>query len=153
MAKEKEKNAQVASDENIQEVINNLGTVTEEVLKQATEEIAKQQKEKDVEKLKSIVMKMDYIQKATLLSQRRQKRISNRTTKYLKDMTEIIENIKAGKTSIYDFDKESTELKRNFDKEVREIGNDIDASLDKLNEAFPNSWSYRWSGLIPGNRD
>lgn len=153
MAKEKEQAAQAANEENIQDVINNLGTVTEDVLKQATEEIAKRQKEKDVEKLKEIVMKMDFIQKSTLLSQRRQKRISNRTTKYLKDMTALIDDIKAGKVSIYDFEKKSSELKRDFDKEVREIGTDIDESRNKLEEAFPNSWAYRWSSLIPGNRN
>lgn len=151
MAKEKEQAVQTANDENIQDVINNMGTVTEDVLKQATEEIAKQQKEKDVAKLKSIVMKMDFVQKSTLLSQRRQKRVSNRTTKYLKDMTALIDDIKAGKVSIYDFDKKSGELKRDYDKELRDISNDIDESRRKLNDAFPDSWSYRWSGLIPGN--
>lgn len=151
MAKDKEVKAQVASEENIQDVINCMGVVTEDQIKDVQEKIEKARKEKLDEKAKDILLKMDYIQKSTLLSLRRQRRSERKITDYLKAMTAIVDEIKSGKRPVTDFDSELVKLKSNLDKDLREIGNDIDESQNKLNELFPDSWNYRWgtSRFIP----
>lgn len=146
MAKEKEvKNQQVVnSEENIQDVINNMGVVSEEQIKDVQAQIEKARKEKLDAKAKDILLKMDYIQKSTLLSVRRQRRSERKITDYLKSLTTVVDEIKSGKRSVSEFDTEIVKLKKQLDSDLREIGKDIDESQGKLDDLFPNSWSYRW---------
>lgn len=152
MAKDKEVKAQQATnEENIQDVINNMGVVTEEQIKEVQEKIEKARKEKLDEKAKGILLKMEYIQKSTLLSLRRQRRCERKITDYLKAMTAVVDEIKSGKRPVTDFNNELVKLKSDLDKDLREIGRDIDESQNKLDELFPDSWNYRWetSRFIP----
>lgn len=146
MAKDKEvKNQQVVnSEENIQDVINNMGVVSEEQIKDVQAQIEKARKEKLDAKAKDILLKMDYIQKSTLLSVRRQRRSERKITDYLKSLTTVVDEIKSGKRSVSEFDTEIVKLKKQLDSDLREIGKDIDESQAKLDDLFPNSWSYRW---------
>lgn len=145
MAKDKEvKNAQAATEENIQDVINNMGIVSEEQIKDVQAQIEKARKEKLDAKAKDILLKMDYIQKSTLLSLQRQRRSARKIADYLKSMTSVTDEIKAGKRNVVEFDTEIVKLKKQLDSDLREISNDIDASQSKLDDLFPNSWSYRW---------
>lgn len=145
MAKDKEvKNVQAATEENIQDVINNMGVVSEEQIKEVQAQIEKARKEKLDAKAKDILLKMDYIQKSTLLSLQRQRRSARKIADYLKSMTSVTDEIKSGKRPVTEFDTEITKLKKQLDSDLREISNDIDASQTKLDDVFPNSWSYRW---------
>lgn len=144
MAKEEKNKAQVTTEENIQEVINNMGVVSEEQIKDVQAQIEKARKEKLDEKAKDILLKMDYIQKSTLLSLQRQRRSARKIADYLKSMTSVTDEIKSGKRPVTEFDTEIVKLKKQLDSDLRDISNDIDTSQTKLDDLFPNSWSYRW---------
>lgn len=139
-----------ANEENIQEVIKNASIVTEDIVTAAAEDIAKRRKEKLTEELKNIVQKCDYTIKSSVLAVRRSNRINQRNKKYLKDLSALAEDIKSGKKPTTAWDKEAKELKKQLDKDLIEIGKDIDESQNDLDKIFPNSWNWRYSEFIPG---
>lgn len=140
-----------ANEDNIQEVIKNASIVTEDIVTAAAEDIAKRRKEKLTEELKNIVQKCDYTIKSSVLAVRRSNRINQRNKKYLKDLSALAEDIKSGKKPTTAWDKEAKELKKQLDKDLIEIGKDIDESQNDLDKIFPNSWSWRYGEFIPGN--
>ena len=73
MAKEEVKVADITkvSAENIEEVINNGSTVTEDVAKAAAEKIAKQRKEELTERHIDVTLKSEYTRLATYLSMKK----------------------------------------------------------------------------------
>ena len=139
-----------ANEDNIQEVIKNASIVTEDIVTAAAEDIAKRRKEKLTEELKNIVQKCDYTIKSSVLAVRRSNRINQRNKKYLKDLSALAEDIKSGKKPTTAWDKEAKELKKQLDKDLIEIGKDIDESQNDLDKIFPNSWSWRYGEFIPG---
>jgi hypothetical protein len=138
-----------ANEENIQEVIKNASIVTEEIVTAAAEDIAKRRKEKLTEELKNIVQKCDYTIKSSVLAVRRSNRINQRNKKYLKDLSALAEDIKSGKKPTTAWDKEARELKKQLDKDLIEIGKDIDESQRDLDNIFPTSWNWRYGEFIP----
>lgn len=139
-----------ANEDNIQEVIKNASIVTEDIVTAAAEDIAKRRKEKLTEELKNIVQKCDYTIKSSVLAVRRSNRINQRNKKYLKDLSALAEDIKSGKKPTTAWDKEAKELKKQLDKDLIEIGKDIDESQNDLDKIFPNSWNWRYGEFIPG---
>lgn len=139
-----------ANEENIQEVIKNASIVTEDIVTAAAEDIAKRRKEKLTEELKNIVQKCDYTIKSSVLAVRRSNRINQRNKKYLKDLSALAEDIKSGKKPTTAWDKEAKELKKQLDKDLIEIGKDIDESQHELDNIFPSSWTWRYGEFIPG---
>lgn len=154
MAKENKENKNVVetTSENIQEVINNASVITDDIAKAAAQKIADRRKEKLTEQLVDVTQKMEYTKQATLLSLRQQRRREKKISEYLKNLTALSEEISSGKKPVSDWDKEASALKSQLDKDVREIDADISESRNKLDDIFPNSWSYRYNSLIPGNR-
>lgn len=149
---EKEKKATIFNDvteENIGEVIKNASTVTPEIATAAADEIAKRRKEQLTQELKEVVQKCDYTIKSSVLAVRRSNRVNNRNKKYLKDLSALADEIKDGKRPVSDWDKESMALKKQLDKDLIEIGNEIDELQEQLNKIFPSSWYYRFNDLIP----
>ena len=149
---EKEKRATIFNDvteENISDVIKNASTVTEEIASAAAEEIAKRRKEQLTQELKEVVQKCDYTIKSSVLAVRRSNRVNNCNKKYLKDLSALADEIKSGKRPVSDWEKESMALKKQLDKDLIEIGNEIDELQEQLNKIFPSSWYYRFNNLIP----
>lgn len=140
-----------ANEDNIQEVIKNASIVTEDIVTAVAEDIAKRRKEKLTEELKNIVQKCDYTIKSSVLAVRRSNRINQRNKKYLKDLSALAEDIKSGKKPTTAWDKEARELKKQLDKDLIEIGKDIDESQRDLDNIFPTSWNWRYGEFIPGN--
>lgn len=152
MAKETTTNIfESANEENIQDAIKNASVVNEEIVKAAAEDIAKRRKEKLTEELKLVVQKCEYTEKSIALSLRRSNRVNQRTKQYMKDIHALAEDIKSGKKNIPSWDTEAKELKKQFDKDIIEIGRDIDQSSRELSDIFPDSWSWRFGDLIPRN--
>lgn len=139
-----------ANEENIQDLIKNASIVTDEIVTAAAEDIAKRRKEKLTEELKQIVQKCDYTIKSSVLAVRRSNRYNQRNKKYLKDLSALAEDIKSGKKPTTAWDKEARELKRQLDKDLIEIGKDIDESQRDLDKIFPESWTWRFDEFIPG---
>lgn len=139
--------------ENIQEVISNSSKVTEDIATKAAEKIAERRKEKLTNDLIEVVQKCEYTVSAAVLQVRRSNRTNQRIKSYLKSLSELAEDVKSGKKPVTAWDKEAREMKKQFDKDLIEIGRSIDESLCELNEIFPNSWQWRYGGLVPGNRN
>lgn len=136
-------------EENIQDIIKQSSVVTDEIATAAAEEIAKKRKEKLTEELKKVVQKCEYTVSSGVLSVRRSNRVNKRKKQYLKDISALAEDIKSGKKPVSAWDKEATELKKQFDKDLTEIGKDIDQSQKDLDNLFPESWTWRYSEFVP----
>ena len=139
--------------ENIQEVISNSSKVTEDIATKAAEKIAERRKEKLTNDLIEVVQKCEYTVSAAVLQVRRSNRTNQRIKSYLKSLSELAEDVKSGKKPVTAWDKEAREMKKQFDKDLIEIGKSIDESMRELNEIFTNSWQWRYGELVPGNRN
>lgn len=135
--------------DDIQESISKANRVTDEVVKKAAEKIAERRKEKLTNELINVVQECEYTEKSAALQLRRSNRVNQRMKTYMKDLHNLAEEVKSGKKPVTAWNDEAPALKKQFDKDLIEIDKDIDKSQSELNEIFPNSWSYRWSSLIP----
>lgn len=138
--------------ENIQDVIANSSKVTDEIAEAAAQKIADRRKEKLTQDLIEVVQKCEFTVSSAVLQVRRSNRTNQRIKQYLKDLAALKEEIVSGKKAVSAWQEEALALKKQYDKDLIEIGNSIDKSLNDLQELFPNSWSWRYSELIPGNR-
>lgn len=138
--------------ENIQDVIANSSKVTDEIAEAAAQKIAEKRKEKLTQDLIDVVQKCEFTVSSAVLQVRRSNRTNQRIKQYLKDLAALKEEIVSGKKAVSAWQEEALALKKQYDKDLIEIGNSIDKSLNDLQELFPNSWSWRYNELIPGNR-
>lgn len=135
--------------ENIQDVIANSSKVTEEIAEEAAKKIAERRKEKLTKDLVAVVQKSEYTVSSAVLQVRRSNRTNQRIKQYLKDLAALKEEIVSGKKPISAWKEETYNLKKQYDKDLIEIGKDIDKSLNELNELFPDSWQWRYDDLVP----
>lgn len=136
--------------ENIQDVIANSSKVTEEIAEEAAKKIAERRKEKLTRDLVNVVQKSEYTVSSAVLQVRRSNRTNQRIKQYLKDLAVLKEDVVNGKKPVSAWEEEARNLKKQYDKDLIEIGKDIDKSLSELNELFPNSWNWRYNELVPG---
>lgn len=138
--------------ENVQDVIANSSKITEEIAEAAAQKIADKRKEKLTQDLIEVVQKCEYTISSAVLQVRRSNRTNQRIKQYLKDLAALKKEIVSGEKAVSAWQDEALALKKQYDKDLIEIGNSIDKSLNDLQELFPNSWSWRYNELIPGNR-
>lgn len=136
--------------ENIQDVIANSSKVTEEIAEEAAKKIAERRKEKLTRDLVNVVQKSEYTVSSAVLQVRRSNRTNQRIKQYLKDLAALKEDVVNGNKPVSAWEEEARNLKKQYDKDLIEIGKDIDKSLSELNELFPDSWSWRYNELVPG---
>ena len=136
--------------ENIQDVIANSSKVTEEIAEEAAKKIAERRKEKLTRDLVNVVQKSEYTVSSAVLQVRRSNRTNQRIKQYLKDLAALKEDVVNGKKPVSAWEEEARNLKKQYDKDLIEIGKDIDKSLGGLNELFPDSWNWRYNELVPG---
>lgn len=136
--------------ENIQDVIANSSKVTEEIAEEAAKKIAERRKEKLTRALVNVVQKSEYTVSSAVLQVRRSNRTNQRIKQYLKDLAALKEDVVNGKKPVSAWEEEARNLKKQYDKDLIEIGKDIDKSLSELNELFPDSWNWRYNELVPG---
>lgn len=137
------------NDENIQDVIAKAGKVDEDIVKAAAEKIATRRKEQVTQELIEIVQKCEYTQMSTHISYKRSNKTNKKIKEYLKDLTDLKKSITEGGAPVSDWDKKAPALKQKLDKDLVEIGKEMDGLQRDLDELFPNSWSYRYNSLIP----
>lgn len=152
MAENKKTNilTQDVDGDNIQDVIANSSKVTEDIATQAAEKIAERRKEKLTNELVAVVQKCEFTVSSAVLQVRRSNRTNQRIKSYLKDLSALAEDIKSGKKPVSAWDKEAREMKKQYDKDLIEIGKSIDESQKDLRELFPDSWTWRFDELVPG---
>lgn len=138
--------------ENIQDVITNSTKITDEIAMEAAEKIAKRRKEKLTNELIEVVQKCEYTISSAVLQVRRSNRTNQRIKTYLKDLAAIAEEIKSGKKPVSTWDKEARELKKQYDKDLMDIGRSIDESCRELDDLFPNAWNIRYSEFVPNRQ-
>lgn len=136
--------------ENIQDVIANSSKVTEEIAEEAAKKIAERRKEKLTRDLVNVVQKSEYTVSSAVLQVRRSNRTNQRIKQYLKDLAVLKEDVVNGNKPVSAWEEEARSLKKQYDKDLIEIGKDIDKSLSELNELFPDSWNWRYNELVPG---
>lgn len=136
--------------ENIQDVIANSSKVTEEIAEEAAKKIAERRKEKLTRDLVNVVQKSEYTVSSAVLQVRRSNRTNQRIKQYLKDLAALKEDVVNGKKPVSAWEEEARNLKKQYDKDLIEIGKDIDKSLGELNGLFPDSWNWRYNELVPG---
>lgn len=136
--------------ENIQDVIANSSKVTEEIAEEAAKKIAERRKEKLTRDLVNVVQKSEYTVSSAVLQVRRSNRTNQRIKQYLKDLAALKEDVVNGKKPVSAWEEEARNLKKQYDKDLIEIGKDIDKSLSELIELFPDSWNWRYNELVPG---
>ena len=136
--------------ENIQDVIANSSKVTEEIAEEAAKKIAERRKEKLTRDLVNVVQKSEYTVSSAVLQVRRSNRTNQRIKQYLKDLAALKEDVVNGKKPVSAWEEEARNLKKQYDKDLIEIGKDIDKSLGELNELFPDAWNWRYNELVPG---
>lgn len=136
--------------ENIQDVIANSSKVTEEIAEEAAKKIAERRKEKLTRDLVNVVQKSEYTVSSAVLQVRRSNRTNQRIKQYLKDLVALKEDVVNGKKPVSAWEEEARNLKKQYDKDLIEIGKDTDKSLGELNELFLDSWNWRYNELVPG---
>ena len=136
--------------ENIQDVIANSSKVTEEIAEEAAKKIADRRKEKLTRDLVNVVQKSEYTVSSAVLQVRRSNRTNQRIKQYLKDLAALKEDVVNGKKPVSAWEEEARNLKKQYDKDLIEIGKDIDKSQKELDDLFPDSWSWRYNELVPG---
>lgn len=136
--------------ENIQDVIANSSKVTEEIAEEAAKKIAERRKEKLTRDLVNVVQKSEYTVSSAVLQVRRSNRTNQRIKQYLKDLAALKEDVVNGNKPVSAWEEVARNLKKQYDKDLIEIGKDIDKSLGELNELFPDSWNWRYNELVPG---
>lgn len=136
--------------ENIQDVIANSSKVTEEIAEEAAKKIADRRKEKLTRDLVNVVQKSEYTVSSAVLQVRRSNRTNQRIKQYLKDLAALKEDVVNGKKPVSAWEEEARNLKKQYDKDLIEIGKDVDKSQKELDDLFPDSWSWRYNELVPG---
>ena len=136
--------------ENIQDVIANSSKATEEIAEEAAKKIADRRKEKLTRDLVNVVQKSEYTVSSAVLQVRRSNRTNQRIKQYLKDLAALKEDVVNGKKPVSAWEEEARNLKKQYDKDLIEIGKDIDKSQKELDDLFPDSWSWRYNELVPG---
>lgn len=151
MAEDKKMNilTQDIDGDNIQDVISNSSKVTDEIATKAAEKIAERRKEQLTKELIDVVQRCEFTVSTAVLQVRRSNRTNQRIKQYLKDLSALAEDIKSGKKPTTAWESEALSLKKEYDKDLIAIGDSIDKSQRELNTLFPESWSYRFSKLIP----
>lgn len=129
--------------DNIQDVISNSTKVTYEIAIEAAKKVAKRRKEKLTDDLIAVVQKCEYTVSSAVLQVRRSNRTNQRIKSYLKELSALAEDIKSGKKPVSAWDIEARELKKQYVKDLIEIGRSIEESQKELAEQFSDSWSWQ----------
>lgn len=147
MAKEEKKSIDIVnvSMENIEEVINNGATVTQETAEAAAKKIAEKRKEEMTERLITATLKSEYTRKASYLSMKKTDKELSIKKNYLVKFSEKDDKLRNGGITIEDYGKECAELHKEANNLIREVGKWYEAQLEKLYNQYPEarySWRY-----------
>ena len=151
MTKEEAKVADITkvSAENIEEVINNGSTVTEDIAKAAAEKIAKQRKEELTERHIDVTLKSEYTRLATYLSMKKTDKEKEVKLNYLKKFSEKDDKLRNGGITIEDYLKDCKELYKEANNLLREVDKWYQEQQNKLLNQYPKArYDWRWDGQL-----
>lgn len=122
-----------------------------DVAKQAAEEIAKKNKERRVEEMKSCLMEADYVKQHGLLSLRKARDEEKANKEFLTTLTTMEAELKDGKHDTTSYEKAFQEARKKKQDAYREAANKFDEYLSKLNQNFSDWDTWRWARLMSNN--
>lgn len=135
------------NEDNIESEIDK-GVNLENTVDEAAAQIAKENKERRVEETKRILLKSAYARGKQLLVVRRNKRRNEAGKEYLKALTKLDEELRAGKHDKMSYDKGFTEAYKKRDEALREIDKKYNEYVQKLKAQYPTMWCFDWDYAI-----
>lgn len=140
--------AEQDSEDNIEASIDKGISLTEEAAQKAAEEIAKENKERRVEETKRLMMKSGYVRGKQLLVLRREKRRKVVAKEYLTALSNLDEELKAGKHDEITYNKAFKEAYKKREEGLRDAQKKYNEYCEKLRKQYPGYWSYDWDYCI-----
>lgn len=140
--------AEQDSEDNIEASIDKGVTLTEEVAQKAAEQIAKENKERRVEETKRLMMRSGYVRGKQLLVLRREKRRKIVAKEYLTALSNLDEELKAGKHDETSYEKAFKEAYKKREESYREADKKYSEYCEKLRKQYPGYWTWSWDNCI-----
>ena len=144
--KETKKNVGIIdiNEENFEQHVNSVGKFTAEEIALANEQDTKEIKERKAREFNSAKYKASY-QKMRIVSDCVYAKKTMETQKEaMKKIDALFEKIQKGEIDLVDFDEEREKAIDEAVKKVNELGKERRKTVKKLQDQYPNHWSYAW---------
>lgn len=115
-----------------------------DITTEATEQLQKEKKDKQVRELKDKLQQADFDEKKALLALRKNRDLEKPVKERLKALDGIIEELKSGKITPTEYNKKYDEIKDNHRKKVLEINKEYEEYNRELRSAYPSYWRWDW---------
>lgn len=138
---------ETANEDGIEALIDK-GVSLENTADEAAAQIAKENKERRVEETKAIMLKSSYIRGKQLLVVKRDKRRGECGKDFLKDISKLDDELRAGKHDATSYEKEFKALYKKRDEKLREIDRTYSDYVDKLRNQYPTFYRSEWNYSI-----
>lgn len=143
MAENQEKKYFIDSTKTIEENYNSIGTLTEDVVKEAAEKIATKMKEKQVKEVQEMMLKAEFFVERTYTNLHKSRDIEKIAKFQMEKVGALEKEVKEGKKPLQAFNKEIQELNKECLKRKREIDVKYCELEQVLNDRYPDNWYYR----------
>lgn len=115
-----------------------------DITTEATEQLQKEKKDKQVRELKDKLQQADFDEKKALLALRKNRDLEKPVKDRLKSLDGIIEELKTGKITPTEYNKKYDEIKEEHRKKVNEINRQYEEYNRELRSAYPSYWRWDW---------
>jgi hypothetical protein len=132
------------NEDNFEEHVNSVGKFTEEEIALANENEAKEIKERKARDFNHAKYKTSYQKMRIVADCVYSKKAMEAQKKAMKAIDAEFEKIKKGEIDLVDFEAARDKAIDDAIKEVKELGNTRRTNIRKLQEQYPNHWSYSW---------
>ena len=146
MAKDK-KNVSITdiNEDNFETHVNNIGKFTEEEIALANEKDAEEIKERKARDFNHAKYKASYQKMRVVADCVYAKKAMETQKETMRTIDDEFEKIKKGEIDLTDFD---TTVEKAIDeavKKINELGKERRTTIKKLQDQYPNHWSYQWN--------
>lgn len=132
------------SADNIEKSIDDGICMSEAAAKDAAEAIKKQNKERRIEEMKSVILRSDYTTNKVLLRLRKTRAQEKVDKAFLDGIGALQLEATSGKHDKHSWEAAYKKLYDERQKGYRDADKRYDEYCQKLKTLFPNSWSYEW---------
>lgn len=149
MAKENKKGAAPFSvanidENNFEEHVDNVGKFTEEEIALADETDAEETKQRKAREFNAAKYKASYQKMRIVADCVYAKKSMDVQKEAMKKVDELFEKIKKGEIDLVDFEEARDKAIDEAVKKVNELGKVRRTTISKLQNQYPNHWSYSW---------
>lgn len=140
----KSQQAQVANEENIMDTIRQKNVMSDDAVKQAVEQIAKDETEDKKREAMRAIKRFEYKNSRALIELRKRRAEDKATKAYLTKTKEILDGYLGGKMTRVEADKADTEADKAKREEFRKIDEEFSTNVCELRDAYPGYYCYEW---------